>query len=151
MKRKLLVSACLLGIGCRYDGGRVKKINVEELTEAFDIIPICPEIYGGLPTPRVPSERMGERVVMKDGTDVTENFERGALYSYELALAGGADIALLKAKSPSCGKGEIYDGSFTGRLTKGDGYTAEYLMARGIKVYTENEIAMLFAEQSKEK
>lgn len=150
MKRKLLVSACLLGIGCRYDGGRVKKINVEELTEAFDIIPICPEIYGGLPTPRVPSERMGERVVMKDGTDVTENFERGALYSYELALAGGADIALLKAKSPSCGKGEIYDGSFTGRLTNGDGYTAEYLMARGIKVYTENEIAMLFAEQSKE-
>ena len=147
----ILVSACLLGIGCRYDGGRVKKINVEELTEAFDIIPICPEIYGGLPTPRVPSERMGERVVMKDGTDVTENFERGALYSYELALAGGADIALLKAKSPSCGKGEIYDGSFTGRLTKGDGYTAEYLMARGIKVYTENEIAMLFAEQSKEK
>lgn len=148
MKKKLLISACLLGIGCRYDGGRVKKIDVDAIADRFDIIPICPEIYGGLPTPRVPSERIGDRVVMKDGTDVTENFERGADSSYELALISGADIALLKAKSPSCGKGEIYDGSFTGRLTKGDGYTAEYLMARGIKVYTENEIERLFSEHA---
>ena len=145
MKEKLLISACLLGIGCRYDGGRVKKIDVEPLLEAFELIPICPEIYGGLPTPRTPSERVGDRVIMKDGTDVTDNFVRGMEHTLELARLTGARLALLKARSPSCGKGEIYDGSFTGKLVAGDGYTVEHLKSAGVEVYTEAEIDALLA------
>lgn len=139
MKENLLISACLLGIGCRYDGRRVKKIDIEALGERYNLIPICPEIYGGLPTPRTPSERVGDRVVMKDGRDVTENFLRGAEAAYEIAVANSVTKALLKAKSPSCGKGMIYDGSFSGTLTEGDGVAAELLLARGIAVYTEDE------------
>lgn len=145
MKEKLLISACLLGIGCRYDGGRVAKVDAELLREKFELVPICPEIYGGLPTPRVPSERVGDRVMMMDGTDVTENFARGREHSYQLALATGARLALLKAKSPSCGKGAIYDGSFSGKLTDGNGYTTDYFLERGIEVYTENELDALLS------
>lgn len=143
MKDNLLISACLLGIGCRYDGKRVKKINIEALAERYNLIPICPEIYGGLPTPRTPSERVGDRVIMKDGRDVTDNFLRGAEAAYEIAVVNSATKALLKAKSPSCGKGMIYDGSFSGTLTEGDGVAAELLLARGITVYTEDEIYKL--------
>lgn len=144
MKENLLISACLLGIGCRYDGQRVKKIDIEALTVRYNLIPICPEIYGGLPTPRTPSERVGDRVMMRDGRDVTENFLSGAEAAYEIAVANSAAKALLKAKSPSCGKGLIYDGSFSGALTGGDGVAAEYLLGRGIAVFTEDEIDKLF-------
>ena len=143
MKRKLLISACLLGVGCRYDGGRVKKVDIDALSERFELIPICPEVMGGLPTPRTPSERIGDRVMMRDGTDVTANFLRGAEESHMLAVALGVEIALLKERSPSCGKGKIYDGTFTGVLTDGDGVSAEYLTARGIAVYGESEIDKL--------
>ena len=146
MKEKLLISACLLGIGCRYDGCRASKIDALTLGEKFDLIPICPEIYGGLPTPRTPSERIGERVVMKDGTDVTENFVRGMEHTLDIARACGAKIALMKAKSPSCGKGEIYDGSFSGRLTEGNGFTVDHLLAEGFSVYTEAEIDKLLSK-----
>ena len=147
MKKKLLISACLLGVGCRYDGGRVKKVDVERLGEAFDLVPICPEIYGGLPTPRTPSERVGDRVVMKDGRDVTDNFIRGAEHTLMIAEATGAKLALLKARSPSCGKGEVYDGSFSGTLTAGDGFTSERLKASGIEVFTELEYEALMAKK----
>ena len=140
MKEKLLISACLLGVGCRYDGGRVKKVDVAPLAERFELIPVCPEIMGGLPTPRVPSERIGDRVLMKDGSDVTENFLRGAEDAYLIAQSLDAKIALLKERSPSCGSGMIYDGSFSGNLTYGDGVAAEYLKAHGIDVYGESEI-----------
>ena len=140
MKRKLIISACLLGVGCRYDGCHVTKVDVAALSERFELIPVCPEIMGGLPTPRIPSERVGERVIMKDGTDVTANFLRGAEETYMLASSLGADIALLKEKSPSCGNGRIYDGSFSGTLTDGYGVAAEYLRARGITVYGESEL-----------
>lgn len=143
MKKKLLISACLMGIGCRYDGGRVKKIDVKRLEERYELIPICPEIYGGLKTPRTPSERIGERVMMKDGTDVTENFMRGAEECYNIALALGCELALLKEKSPSCGKGKIYDGSFTGTLTDGDGVACELFKRMGITVYGESELDKL--------
>ncbi len=149
MKRNLLISACLMGIGCRYDGGRVKKIDVERLKEHFNLIPICPEIYGGLPTPRTPSERIGNMVVMRDGRDVTANFIKGAEESYGIALALGADIALLKERSPSCGKGKIYDGTFSGTLTERDGVTTEYFLGHGIKVYGESEIDALISVEAK--
>ena len=93
MKEKLLISACLLGVGCRYDGGRVKKVDAEALAEKYELVPVCPEIYGGLPTPRVPSERIGDRVMMKDGTDVTENFKRGLEHTLMIAEACGARLA----------------------------------------------------------
>lgn len=143
MKEKLLISACLLGVGCRYDGCRIAKVDASVLGERFDLVPICPEIYGGLPTPRTPSERVGDRVVMKDGTDVTENFVRGMEHTLDIAKACGASLALMKAKSPSCGKGEIYDGSFSGRLTDGNGYTVDALLAKGFRVYTEAELDQL--------
>ena len=145
MKEKLLISACLLGIGCRYDGGRVRKIDHTALMERYELIPICPEIYGGLPTPRIPSERIGDRVMMKDGTDVTENYNRGMEHTVMVAEALGARIALLKAKSPSCGKGFIYDGSFSSRLVEGNGVTAEHLLRLGFEVYTEDEIDKLLS------
>ena len=139
----LLISACLLGIACRYDGKSVKSVNVEALRKKYNLIPVCPEIYGGLPTPRVPSERQGEKTMMKDGTDVTENYLRGAKIAYELCLEFDCKKALLKERSPSCGKGKIYDGSFSGTLTDGNGVTAEYLMERGIEVFGESEIEKL--------
>lgn len=139
----LLISSCLLGIACRYDGKSVKSVDVEALKEKYNLIPVCPEIYGGLPTPRVPSERQGDKTMMKDGTDVTENYLRGAKIAYELCLEFDCKKALLKERSPSCGKGKIYDGSFSGTLTEGNGVTAEYLMARGIEVFGESEIEKL--------
>ena len=144
--RGLLISACLLGVGCRYDGRRVEKIDseiLEKLTKVYNIVPFCPEVSGGLPTPRTPSERQGERVVMADGRDVSAEFLRGAEEAYALCLKLGCDTALLKERSPSCGVGRIYDGSFSGRLTDGDGVTAEYLKARGIRVLGESEIEAL--------
>ena len=148
MKKNLLISACLLGVGCRYDGGRVKKIDINNLKQYFNLVPVCPEILGGLPTPRTPSERIGDRVMMRDGTDVTENYHRGADESYEIASALDCEVALLKAKSPSCGKGKIYDGTFSGILKDGDGVTAELLLSRGIRVYTEDEISLLIERES---
>ncbi len=137
MKPKLLVSACLLGTPCRYDGKAKKNEAVCALAERFELIPVCPEVLGGLPTPRTPSERRGERVVMRDGRDVTAEYRRGAERALELARREGAAAAVLKERSPSCGSGEIYDGSFTGALTAGDGVTAELLKAESIAVYSE--------------
>ena len=139
----LLVSACLLGISCRYDGRNVPNEEVISLKQRFNLIPVCPEIYGGLPTPRVPSERIGDRVVMKDGADVTENYNRGAEAALELCHLFDIKTAVLKEKSPSCGSGKIYDGSFTGTLTDGDGVCAEYLRTHGIRVIGESDIYLL--------
>ena len=137
---KILVSACLLGIPCRYDGKSMPNEKVMALKEKYTLIPVCPEIYGGLPTPRTPSERVGDLVLMKNGKDVTENYNRGADATLKIAELNGAKIAILKAKSPSCGKGMIYDGTFGGTLTAGDGVTVEKLTRVGITVLTENEI-----------
>ena len=111
-----------------------------KLKEKYNLIPFCPEIYGGLTTPRCPSERVGERVMMKDGTDVTENYKRGALIAYKMCCIFNCKKALLKERSPSCGCGQIYDGSFSGRLTEGDGCTAELLKSKGINVIGESQI-----------
>ena len=143
---KLLISACILGISSRYDGKSkrcIDDIRLKQLSEKYELVPFCPEIYGGLPTPRTPSERVGERVVMKDGTDVTENYQRGAREALLLSELLGIEKALLKEKSPSCGKGAIYDGGFTGTLTEGNGVTAERLIELGIEVYTEEELDKL--------
>lgn len=140
MKEKLLISACLLGRACRYDGRSVKAVDISALSEHYELVAVCPEVDGGLPTPRTPSERVGDKVMMRDGRDVTENYMRGAEHAYSECLKHGCRIALLKERSPSCGNGKIYDGTFTGTLTERDGVTAEYLRARGILVFGESEI-----------
>ena len=140
-KKAILVSACLLGLNCRYDGASKPCDEAIALAGEYNLVPVCPEIYGGLPTPRTPSERVGEKTLMRDGTDVTENYKRGAIAALELYKSLGCSCALLKAKSPSCGKGEIYVGSFTGKLTARDGVTAELLASEGIMVFTELEIS----------
>lgn len=142
----MLISACLIGIPCRYDGKSKQKVDgviLDELKKKYSLVPVCPEIYGGLPTPRTGSERVGERVIMADGTDVTENFERGAKATLAIAKACSCSLAILKERSPSCGKSEIYDGSFTNTLKKGRGVTAELLSENGISVFSEDEVELI--------
>ena len=143
---RLLISSCLLGLATRYDG-RTKAVfsesDISRLSEKYELVPVCPEIYGGLPTPRTPSERVGDRVLMKDGTDVTANYRKGASDALVLCRILGIKKALLKARSPSCGKGEVYDGSFSGTLVSGHGVAAELLLNNGVEVYTENELDKL--------
>ena len=132
----IIVSACLAGYRCRYDGKTVPDDAIVDLVRNGNAIPVCPEMLGGLPCPRVPSERTadGERVVTKEGTDVTEAFRRGADETLRLAQRYGCTRAILKARSPSCGKGTVYDGTCSCTLREGDGVTAELLMKHGITV-----------------
>lgn len=147
-KKTVLVSACLLGVCCRYDGESKPDPRVIQLRDKFLLIPICPEVDGGLPTPRTPSERVGGRVLMKDGKDVTENYLAGAKEALRLAGQYGCSSAILKARSPSCGSGRIYDGSFTGKLISGDGVAAGLLKSQGIAVYTEEEIEKFISDNT---
>ena len=147
---RLLVSACLLGCACRYDGGSKPCKAALALAKKHELVPVCPEQLGGLPTPRTPSERVGARVLSKNGADVTDAFHRGADAACHLARLYGARLALMKARSPSCGAGTIYDGSFSGRVAPGDGVTGEALKAMGLDVYTEDDLDALLARLSKE-
>lgn len=137
----ILVSACLLGARCKYSGGDNLCPEVLALGGKYRLVPVCPEQLGGLPTPRPPAERQGDRVVDRNGTDVTAQFRRGAAEALGLAEALGCRRAVLKARSPSCGHGSLYDGSFSGRLVPGEGVTAEALLAAGLAVYTEEDLA----------
>ena len=139
----ILVSACLLGVACRYDGKRKPNEAVIALKEKYNIIPVCPEIMGGLPTPRLPSEIRGETVIMENGEDVTDKYSRGAEETLRLARLFGCGKAVLKEKSPSCGSGRIYDGTFSKTLTEGNGVTVGMLLANGIRVAGETEIDAL--------
>ena len=143
---RILVSACLLGVVCRYDGKGQAIPRLNELLAACEVIPVCPEQLGGLPTPRTPSERVGEKVLAQDGTDVTCAFARGAMEALRLARLTGARLALLKARSPSCGSGEIYDGSFTGRTVPGNGVAAQALVDAGIEIFNEGQIDRLLSK-----
>ena len=140
---RILVSACLLGIACRYDGRSKPYPDVVKLMKHHQLVPVCPEQLGGLPTPRTPSERRGERVVTADGADVTEQYRRGAEEALRLCRLLGCEAAVLKERSPSCGKERVYDGTFSHTLTDGWGVTAELLHQNGIPVYGESEIGQL--------
>ncbi|UCD04583.1 MAG: DUF523 domain-containing protein [Candidatus Woesearchaeota archaeon] len=135
-----LCSACLLGIKCRYDGRSKPSDKVLELSKKEVLIPVCPEQLGGLPTPRIPQEIVGDRVINKSGEDVTENFNKGAEEVLEIARIFGVKEAILKQKSPSCGCGKISDGTFSGNVIDGDGVTTELLKKNGIKVISEEDI-----------
>lgn len=133
----ILVSACLLGIPCRYNGTGVRTAALLRALPLHRLIPVCPEQLGGLPTPRPPAERAGERVLTRNGDDVTAAFSRGAEITLSIARMYGCSHAILKSKSPSCGSGQIYDGSFSGKLVDGYGITAQRLLAEGLLISDE--------------
>ena len=148
--QNLLISACLLGYCCRYDGSNNGPIpELMQLKRRYHLIPICPEQLGGLPTPRPPSEIVATaqggrlRVMTREGADVTAAFERGAREAVRIARAQGCAVAILKAKSPTCGCGPagVYDGSFTGRLVAGEGIAARALREAGVRVTDEATFA----------
>lgn len=144
MSAPFLVSACLAGIPCRYDGGAKPDPAIVRAVAEGRAFPACAEVAGGLPTPRPPAEIRGgggadvlrgtARVVTEQGADVTAEFVAGARRVADEAVARGARAAVLQPRSPSCGCGRVYDGSFSGRLVDGDGVLAAALRARGIGV-----------------
>ena len=150
-----LVSACLLGVACRFDGRSCPVPELQNLAARGLVVPICPEVIGGLPTPRLPSEIEAAyagldggavldgqtRIVRSDGVDVTAQFVRGAQAALNLARQLGIERAILKADSPSCGVGRIHEGRFEGKLVAGDGVTAALLKRNGIQVVTEADLA----------
>lgn len=140
MKEKILVSACLLGINCKYSGGNNYTEKVIEYIKDKEVIPVCPEIMGGLSTPRKPSERIGDKVINNQNIDVTNEYQKGAEETLKLVKLFNIKKALLKAKSPSCGKGKIYDGTFNGILKDGNGVTVDLLEMNGIEVITEQDL-----------
>ncbi len=136
----IIVSACLAGISCRYDGAGKPCEAVVRLVAEGKAIPVCPEQLGGLTTPRLPAEIIEGRVIRKDGVDVTAGFIRGAQEGLKIANLVGAKTAILKARSPSCGSGKIYNGSFSEKLINGNGIFAELCKQHGMVVKTEEDI-----------
>ena len=134
---RILVSACLLGSPCKYSGGNNLCPRLLELSRNHTLIPLCPEQLGGLPTPRPPAERRNGRVMTQSGIDVTDAYKKGSAEIARLARLLDVEAAILKSRSPACGCGTIYDGSFSHTLIAGNGLAAEALLALGIPVYTE--------------
>ena len=138
---KILVSACLLGKNCKYNGGNNLNQGVLEFIEGHEIIGVCPEQLGGLSTPRLPAEIVDGVVTNKEGVSVDAQFRKGAQEALAVALENKVDLAILQSRSPSCGVKEIYDGSFSGKKIKGQGVFAKLLSARGIKVLDAEDVA----------
>lgn len=136
---KIVVSACLLGVNCKYSGGNNLCHRVASLSDSHTLIPVCPEVLGGLPTPRTPSEIRDGRVITADGRDVTAEFQLGAEKAMETVKKEKPDLIILQPRSPSCGKGRIYDGTFSGRLTDGNGIFAAMAEEAGYKTITSEE------------
>lgn len=138
---KILVSACLLGKNCKYNGGNNLNQGVLEFIEGHEVIGVCPEQLGGLSTPRLPAEIVAGLVTNKEGVSVDNEFRKGAQEALAVALENKVDLAILQSRSPSCGVKEIYDGNFSGKKIKGQGVFAKLLSARGIKVLDAEDVA----------
>lgn len=139
-KPPILVSACLLGVACNHEGRAASSTVREELEQRYRVVPVCPEVLGGLTTPRPAAEVQGDgRVVNVAGQDVTAAYQRGAEAAVRIARATGATRAVLKARSPSCGSAQVYDGTFSGTLVDGEGVTAAALRAAGLDVSSEED------------
>lgn len=138
---KILVSACLLGKNCKYNGGNNLNQSVLGFIEGHEVIGVCPEQLGGLSTPRLPAEIVDGVVTNKEGISVDNEFRKGAQEALAVALENKVDLAILQSRSPSCGVKEIYDGSFSGKKIKGQGVFAKLLSARGIKVLDAEDVA----------
>ena len=139
---KIMVSACLLGQKCKYNGGDNYSEAVAEYVKGHEVIPVCPEVEGGLPTPRIPSEIVNGVVTNAEGETVDREFRRGAELCLKKALEGHVDMAILQSRSPSCGVNQIYDGTFTGKLISGKGVFAKLLEENGIKTIDVEEIGL---------
>lgn len=135
---KIMVSACLLGDNCKYNGGNNYQEELNRYLDNHEVYKVCPEIMGGLPVPRVPSEIKGEMVINKDNVDVTKEYHKGALKTLEIALKNNIKVAILKDRSPSCGSTSIYDGTFSKKVISGEGITTKLLRENGITVLNEN-------------
>ena len=143
MRIRFVVSACLAGIPCRYDGRANTCSAVVRLVASGCAVPACPEWLGGLPTPRPPCELHHERVCTCDGVDVTAAFMLGAQRATDLALRQGSTAAILKSRSPSCGAGQVYDGSFSGVLRSGQGLWARLLLEKELRLFSEEAVPPL--------
>lgn len=130
----IIVSACLAGKKCRYDGKHKEQAEISELVAQGKAIAVCPEELGELPTPRPPAENVAGKLITIDGKDVTLNYKKGAELSLQIALENNCTQALLKSKSPMCGCDKVYDGTFSGTLTNGDGEFTKLLKANGVQV-----------------
>ncbi|WP_103598139.1 DUF523 domain-containing protein [Campylobacter concisus] len=145
MREKVLISACLAGINCKFNGENnlLDRGVLDEISKKYHLLFVCPEVFGGLSTPREPAEMKGGLVVTKTAKDVSENFKFGAEICLKIAKLNGCKKAILKARSPSCGSGQIYDGSFSKKLVFGDGVAAKLLKENEILVFSEDEIGRL--------
>jgi len=145
LREKVLISACLAGINCKFNGENnlLDSGVLDEISKKYHLLFVCPEVFGGLSTPREPAEMKGGLVVTKTAKDVSENFKFGAEICLKIAKLNGCKKAILKARSPSCGSGQIYDGSFTKKLIFGDGVAAKLLKENEILVFSEDEIGRL--------
>ena len=137
---KIMVSACLAGENCKYNGGNNLNENVRKLMDGNEVITVCPEVLGGLPTPRVPSEIRNGTVISKDGRVVDAAFWAGAEKCLKIALELQPDLIVLQSRSPSCGVKQRYDGSFTGTLINGSGVAAELLIKHGFHVIDAEDL-----------
>ncbi len=143
MCKKVLISSCLLGKNVKYNGKNnliEQNYFIEKLKSSNLLIPVCPEVDGGLPIPRVPVEILKERALNKNGEDKTREFKKGAKIALENISQNDIKMAIMKSKSPSCGRDWIYDGSFTKTLIQGDGITIKFLKQQQIQIFTEEEL-----------
>lgn len=138
--KKTICSACLLGVSCRFDGQSKPDKKALKLLKKEILIPVCPEQLGGLTTPREPAEQKNGKVITVSGKDITKHFQKGAKEVLKIAKLFVAKEAILKQRSPSCGNGQIYDGTFSERIIKGDGITTGLLKKNGIKVISEEDL-----------
>ncbi len=145
-KINLLISSCLLSNNLRWDSKIIKIDGIEKLNEYFNLIPICPEVEARLTVPRLPSEIKEDKVINKNNEDITSYFIKGSDIAYQKAIKYNIKYALLKDKSPSCGVNLIYDGTFSGKTKKGEGFTTSKLRQLNIKIYNENQIDELINE-----
>lgn len=136
---KIAVSACLLGENCKYNGGNNYRVKLARLLEGHEVLRVCPETSGGLTTPREPCEIVNGVVYNKLGVNVDEAFRKGAQKALEEVLRFGAELVILQSRSPSCGVGRVYDGTFTGKLVPGDGVFAALLKSAGVNVTDDVE------------
>lgn len=140
---KIVVSACLLGENCKYNGGNNRHEAVLEFIKGKEVIPVCPEVAGGLPTPRIPTELVNGVAINREGINVDQEFQKGVEISLKKLEGEDIELAILQPRSPSCGAKQVYDGTFTGTLQEGRGMLAQALFEKGYKIIEPDEISGL--------
>jgi len=135
----ILISACLIGEPCRFDGQSKERTDLLDLLKEYNLIAVCPEVAGGLPTPRPPAEITGTQVLRENGEDVTAQFQTGSQECLDRGITENTSRAILKSRSPACGCGQIYDGTFTGKLIDGDGIFTQTLKTAGIECISDKD------------